>query len=114
MNKVRKMWKTKEVEKLRDLAKHYTSRQIAEMLDATHDQVKTKLRREGIKAARITVTVKGNEQLCWACKWATGLQGKCPWTHANPTPPEGCITKKVKNSSCETYHIIDCPLFEEG
>ena len=54
-----------------------------------------------------------NEQLCWRCKRATG---NCPWSatrefidgwKAKP------ITIKDGNLKVNTYHIKECPLFDE-
>lgn len=117
-----KIWTTKEVKKLRELAGSHTVRQIAMILGVTQDQARKRLYYEGIKAVKAdraergakTTKINNNDQPCWECKWATGLEGKCIWAKETTTLPEGCVGKKVKNSSGETYKIIYCPLFAEG
>lgn len=112
-DEMRKIWTTKEVEKLRELARDHTVRQIAKILGVTKEQAGHKLHAEGIRAVK-SIKINNNDQPCWECKWATGLEGKCIWAKETTTLPEGCVGKKVINSSGETYKIIYCPLFVEG
>lgn len=112
----------KRSQKITGAGRSHTVGQIAMILGVTQDQARKRLYYEGIKAVKAdraergakTTKINNNDQPCWECKWATGLEGKCPWTHATPKLPDGCIAKKVKNSSGETYKIIYCPLFAEG
>lgn len=58
------------------------------------------------------------ETLCWECKWATGLDGVCPWAK-DGTPVDGWKAKKTKIKSAtelrtNSFKVIECPLFCEG
>lgn len=55
--------------------------------------------------------------ICWECKWATGLEGKCPWA-GKGKPVKGWKAKKTKIKSAssnwvtKSYIVIKCPLFD--
>lgn len=59
--------------------------------------------------------------LCWKCKWATGLENKCPWASKGQAV-KGWKAKRrdmvvANNGACEeyvieSYIVIKCPLFE--
>lgn len=62
--------------------------------------------------------LSANGTLCWHCKWATGLEGHCPWARSF-TPVDGWGAKKVKlkvstTDYTDSYIVKECPLFEEG
>lgn len=63
-----------------------------------------------------------NANICFWCKYACG---KCPWSESF-TPIKGWTATKVERKETvmlggkyvkrktKTYHITECPLFEEG
>lgn len=109
-------WTQEEIEQLQELAGTHTAAEVAGMIGSDTERVRHKAWNMGIQFGRKGkpgVRNKSN-QLCWGCKWSTGLGKKCPWTWNPPILPEGCKAKKARAGDIETYAITQCPLFLEG
>lgn len=55
--------------------------------------------------------------LCWECKWATGLEGKCPWVSKGQAvkgwKAERTTIKSARvEYTTDSYFVKKCPLFE--
>ena len=57
-----------------------------------------------------------SQQLCWTCRKACG-GGGCPWADKlKPVPGWKAEKKQIRECGkvSVTYHIISCPLYENG
>lgn len=108
-------WTQEDVETLWELAKTRTASQVAQVMGMNTSRVWNKAKHTGIKfGGKAKPGGRQKNQLCWNCKWSTGLEKKCPWTFKNPTLPKGCEAKEVYTGDVKTYAITKCPLFAEG
>ena len=95
-------------------AQKKTQAEIAKEVDPSESPVYRRGRQMGIMHYKpIKKRLKG-EQLCWTCSKA---YGGCNWS-ACFEPVEGWTAEPVvicpnTNHPVETYHIIECPEYEE-